>query len=278
MTLGPETIRLTIGQLCITDGPDVLRQVETVLQGHRDSDLHVFPEFSALDAGLSLPTSPVAVGPHPLLASWLQRCPSIDSVRDLAVRHSARILTGVLALEDGTLRSRAVLIEPDGQAGGHYDKTHVHWSEPYLTPGDALVPLDTGLGPLGVLICYDLAFGECALVHARRGVELLVVISAVPAAFPWEQTQRRLSGAATFGQFHVAHANQGRGPQTPMGGHSAVFDPRGVELARLDHDGPGSLTATLDRLALRAWRKEEPVSPRARPELYGSARTEDEFP
>ena len=83
---------------------------------------------------------------------------------------------------DGQLYNSAVLIDRDGRRTG-YRKVHL-WDAEQLVfrPGDTLPPvLDTAVGRVAVMVCYDLEFPEMTRSVALRGADLL----AVPTNWPW---------------------------------------------------------------------------------------------
>eukprot|EP01039_Chlorochromonas_danica_P021684 gene21684-26800_t len=120
-------------------------------------------------------------------------------------------------------------------------------SETY-SPGDAAVVVDTGIGRIGLTICYDLRFPHLFRALAKAGANVIFV----PAAFTrptgeahWEVLLR--ARAIETGAFVLAPA-QGGFHEDGRGtfGHSLVVAPWGQVIAKLDHDEPGVLLADLD--------------------------------
>ena len=88
----------------------------------------------------------------------------------------------------GLYHNTAVVLETDGSIAGQYRKMHIP-DDPgfhekfYFTPGDqGFVPIDTSVGRLGVLICWDQWYPEAARVMALRGAQLLLY----PTAIGWD--------------------------------------------------------------------------------------------
>ena len=88
----------------------------------------------------------------------------------------------------GLYHNTAVVLESDGSIAGQYRKMHIP-DDPgfhekfYFTPGDqGFVPIDTSVGRLGVLICWDQWYPEAARVMALRGAQLLLY----PTAIGWD--------------------------------------------------------------------------------------------
>lgn len=85
----------------------------------------------------------------------------------------------------GLYHNTAVVFEKDGSVAGKYRKMHIpddpHFYEKfYFTPGDmGFEPIDTSVGRLGVLVCWDQWFPEAARVMALRGAQLLIYPTAI---------------------------------------------------------------------------------------------------
>ena len=90
----------------------------------------------------------------------------------------------------GLYHNTAVVYEKDGQVAGKYRKMHIpddpaYYEKFYFTPGDlGFEPIQTSVGKLGVLVCWDQWYPEAARLMALRGAELLIY----PTAIGWEST------------------------------------------------------------------------------------------
>lgn len=90
----------------------------------------------------------------------------------------------------GLYHNTAVVIEKDGTIAGKYRKMHIpddpaYYEKFYFTPGDlGFEPIDTSVGCLGVLVCWDQWYPEAARLMAMRGAEILIY----PTAIGWEST------------------------------------------------------------------------------------------
>ncbi|MDH6341997.1 N-carbamoylputrescine amidase [Parabacteroides sp. PFB2-12] len=90
----------------------------------------------------------------------------------------------------GLYHNTAVVMEKDGTIAGKYRKMHIpddpaYYEKFYFTPGDlGFEPIDTSVGRLGVLVCWDQWYPEAARLMAMRGAELLIY----PTAIGWEST------------------------------------------------------------------------------------------
>ena len=90
----------------------------------------------------------------------------------------------------GLYHNTAVVLEKDGSIAGKYRKMHIpddpaYYEKFYFTPGDlGFEPIDTSVGRLGVLVCWDQWYPEAARLMAMRGAEMLIY----PTAIGWEST------------------------------------------------------------------------------------------
>lgn len=90
----------------------------------------------------------------------------------------------------GLYHNTAVVFERDGSIAGKYRKMHIpddpaYYEKFYFTPGDlGFEPIDTSVGRLGVLVCWDQWYPEAARLMALRGAEILIY----PTAIGWEST------------------------------------------------------------------------------------------
>lgn len=90
----------------------------------------------------------------------------------------------------GLYHNTAMVVESDGTVAGIYRKMHIpddpaYYEKFYFTPGDlGFTPIDTSVGRLGVLVCWDQWYPEAARLMALRGAEILIY----PTAIGWEST------------------------------------------------------------------------------------------
>ncbi|MDE7473557.1 MAG: carbon-nitrogen hydrolase [Muribaculaceae bacterium] len=90
----------------------------------------------------------------------------------------------------GLYHNTALVIERDGTVAGKYRKMHIpddpaYYEKFYFTPGDiGFKPIDTSVGRLGVLVCWDQWYPEAARLMALNGAEMLIY----PTAIGWEST------------------------------------------------------------------------------------------
>ena len=85
----------------------------------------------------------------------------------------------------GLYHNTAVVFEKEGSVAGKYRKMHIpddpgFYEKFYFTPGDlGFVPIDTSVGRLGVLVCWDQWYPEAARLMALKGAELLIYPTAI---------------------------------------------------------------------------------------------------
>lgn len=90
----------------------------------------------------------------------------------------------------GIYHNTSVVFEKDGSIAGKYRKMHIpddpaYYEKFYFTPGDlGFQPIQTSLGKLGVLVCWDQWYPEAARLMALAGAEILIY----PTAIGWEST------------------------------------------------------------------------------------------
>ncbi|GHT16405.1 beta-ureidopropionase [Bacteroidia bacterium] len=90
----------------------------------------------------------------------------------------------------GLYHNTAVVIEKDGSIAGKYRKMHIpddpaYYEKFYFTPGDfGFEPIQTSVGKLGVLVCWDQWYPEAARLMALAGADLLIY----PTAIGWESS------------------------------------------------------------------------------------------
>lgn len=90
----------------------------------------------------------------------------------------------------GLYHNTAVVFDRDGSIAGKYRKMHIpddpaYYEKFYFTPGDiGFEPIQTSIGKLGVLVCWDQWYPEAARLMALKGAEILIY----PTAIGWEST------------------------------------------------------------------------------------------
>lgn len=173
---------------------------------------------------------------------------------------------------DGRVRSAALVWGPSGELLGRYDKRHLfdvdvadaqgrYQESATYEPGDQVAVIDTELGKLGILTCYDLRFPEQARELRRQGADILVVPAAFTAVTGAAHWQVLLRARAIENQCLVIGAGQGgqHSPQRQTWGHSQVIDAWGDVLVERHEAGEGLVTAVFDVAEQNRLRQRMPV-------------------
>lgn len=112
--------------------------------------------------------------------------PSTSFFGKLAKDNGVVIVTSLFEKRaPGLYHNTAVVMEKDGSIAGIYRKMHIpddpaYYEKFYFTPGDlGFYPIDTSVGRLGVLVCWDQWYPEAARLMALRGAELLIYPTAI---------------------------------------------------------------------------------------------------
>ncbi len=115
--------------------------------------------------------------------------PSTERLGKLAKRHGVVLVSSLFERRAaGLYHNTAVVFENDGAVLGKYRKMHIpddpgFYEKFYFTPGDlGFKPIDTSVGRLGVLVCWDQWYPEAARLMALAGAELLLY----PTAIGWD--------------------------------------------------------------------------------------------
>lgn len=141
--------------------------------------------------------------------------PSTDFYGELAKRLGVVMVISLFERRaPGLYHNTAVVIESDGTIAGKYRKMHIpddpaYYEKFYFTPGDlGFHPIETSLGKLGVLVCWDQWYPEAARLMALQGAELLIYPTAIGyESSDTEDEQQRQREAWTTVQRGHAVAN-----------------------------------------------------------------------
>lgn len=187
--------------------------------------------------------------------------PSTEFFGSLAKELGVVIVTSLFEKRAaGLYHNTAVVIEHDGTIAGKYRKMHIpddpaYYEKFYFTPGDlGFHPIDTSVGRLGVLVCWDQWYPEAARLMALQGAEMLIYPTAIgfeSSDEPAEQQRQREAwttvqrGHAVANGLPVVAVNRVGHETDPSGmtggiefwGSSFVAGPQGELLYRAsDHE------------------------------------------
>ena len=196
--------------------------------------------------------------------------PSTGFYGELAKQFGVVIVTSLFEKRaSGLYHNTAVVIEKDGTIAGKYRKMHIpddpaYYEKFYFTPGDlGFHPIETSVGKLGVLVCWDQWYPEAARLMALQGAEILIYPTAIGYAdedTPEEQQRQReawttvMRGHAVANGLPVIAVNRvGFEPdpsnQTPgiqFWGSSFIAGPQGELFYRASENEEESLVVELD--------------------------------
>ncbi|WP_416372879.1 carbon-nitrogen hydrolase [Helicobacter typhlonius] len=110
----------------------------------------------------------------------------IDFFSALAKKHNVVLLTSLFERRTaGLYHNTAVVFEKNGEIAGKYRKMHIpddpqFYEKFYFTPGDlGFDPIQTSVGKLGVLVCWDQWYPEAARIMALKGADMLIYPTAI---------------------------------------------------------------------------------------------------
>jgi N-carbamoylputrescine amidase len=154
----------------------------------------------------------------PAYFEWAESIPgpTTQQLSKIAKQEKIVIVSSVFEKRDsGIFHNTAVVIDQDGEIKGIYRKMHIpddpgFMEKFYFTPGDlGFKPIETSIGSLGVLVCWDQWFPEAARLMALAGAKILLY----PTAIGWDlnddlnEQQRQRDAWITIQRGH-AIANQ----------------------------------------------------------------------
>jgi N-carbamoylputrescine amidase len=192
----------------------------------------------------------------------------------------------------GLYHNTAVVFDKDGSLAGKYRKMHIpddpgFYEKYYFTPGDiGFKPIETSIGKLGVLICWDQWFPEGARLMSLAGAEMLIY----PTAIGWDpednddERQRQLNAWTTIQRSHaianglpVIACNRigfEKAPDSDKGiqfwGNSFIAGPQGEILTTANENDAQLLTCTLDKTRTERVRQIWPYLRDRRIDEYGN--------
>ena len=196
--------------------------------------------------------------------------PSTGFYGELAKQYGVVIVTSLFEKRSpGLYHNTAVVIEKDGTIAGKYRKMHIpddpaYYEKFYFTPGDlGFHPINTSIGRLGVLVCWDQWYPEAARLMALQGAEILIYPTAIgyeSSDTPDEQERQReawttvMRGHAVANGLPVIAVNRVGHEPDPSGqtrgiefwGSSFAVGPQGEIHYRASNDEEESIVIEVD--------------------------------
>jgi N-carbamoylputrescine amidase len=221
-------------------------------------ELHTGPYFCQVEDPALFDMAETIPGPSSQLLGELARSLGVVIVASLFERRAA-----------GLYHNTAVVFETDGSIAGSYRKMHIpddpgFYEKFYFTPGDlGFQPINTSVGRLGVLVCWDQWYPEAARLMALNGAELLLY----PTAIGWDprdndtEKSRQRDAWMTIQRAHavanglpvLACNRAGHEPDPSAAsdgiqfwGSSFIAGPQGEILAESGTEAPAILVADID--------------------------------
>ena len=209
---------------------------------------------------------------NPALFDWAEPIPGPTTEALSAIAKELGVVVVASLFERraaGLYHNTAVVLERDGAIAGTYRKMHIpddpgYYEKFYFTPGDlGFTPIDTSVGRLGVLVCWDQWYPEAARLMALAGAELLLY----PTAIGWnpnddeDERQRQWEAWLLIQRAHavangipVAVCNRvgfepdpsGQTPGAQFWGTSFIVGPQGEWFASAPPDQPATLAVEID--------------------------------
>ncbi|MDE6454147.1 MAG: carbon-nitrogen hydrolase [Muribaculaceae bacterium] len=219
---------------------------------------------------------------------------AVDFYSALAARLGVVLVTSLFERRaPGLYHNTAVVFDSDGSVAGKYRKMHIpddpaYYEKFYFTPGDiGFEPVDTSVGRLGVLVCWDQWYPEAARLMALAGADMLIY----PTAIGWESSdsadeqQRQREAWTTVQRGHavanglpvVAVNRVGHEPD-PSGatggiqfwGSSFVAGPQGEFIYRAPDDAEATAVVDIDLARSEQVRRWWPFLRDRRIDAYGA--------
>ncbi len=219
--------------------------------------------------------------------------PSTAFYGELAKQYGIVIVTSLFERRaPGLYHNTAVVIEKDGTIAGKYRKMHIpddpaYYEKFYFTPGDlGFHPIDTSIGRLGVLVCWDQWYPEAARLMALQGADVLIYPTAIgyeSSDTPEEQERQRRAwqtvqrGHAVANGLPVVTVNRVGHEPDPSGqtggiqfwGTSFVCGPQGEIIYEASADEEESIIVEMDMERSEQVRRWWPFLRDRRIEEYG---------
>jgi N-carbamoylputrescine amidase len=222
----------------------------------------------------------------------IDRHPTIAHFAALAAKLNVVLPLSIYELAGAARFNTVVMVDADGSTMGTYRKSHIpdgpgYTEKYYFSPGDTGFRVwDTRFGRIGVGICWDQWFPECARAMALMGAEVLLYPTAIGSEPPdptWDSSghwRRVMCGHAGANLVPVVAANRvgrelGDDSEITFYGTSFITDLTGAVVADAGRGGEAIIMATIDRDANASQRASWGLFRDRRPDLYGPLRTLD---
>jgi len=246
-----EELKISVVQMAseqsIFDSALKIKNVERILKYLEEeaavSDVVVFPELAI---GGYIPLR----GYVPELKSkfWdisedLGKSPTLEKIGEITRQHGCLCIVGFSERRAKFEAFNSAAVIDSGRMKGVGRKVHIPTEENhYFTPGSRIRVFDTGIGRIGISICYDFLFPEMVRIMALKGAEIVVILSAVLDTANFRNMSYFVPVArAIENQVHVVFCNGCgtlRTTSQPMGllGESMIISSLGEIISKADRE------------------------------------------
>jgi predicted amidohydrolase len=209
--------------------------------------------------------------------------PSTKVIESIAKKAKSHIVFGMPELSEkaqATIYNAAVLVGPEGFIGKYrkmYLPTHSIFEEKrYFRPGYQVTVLDTELGKIGLIICYDIFFPEVSRLTRLEGAQLIVCISASPATrrafFETLTVARAIENTSFLAYVNLVGIEDG----LQFWGGSRIVGPNGKVLVQAKYDDEDLVMCDIDYTDIRSVETFVPALRDLRPELFDKLKSQAE--
>jgi predicted amidohydrolase len=269
-----ESFRVALAQISCKRGDKTanLKKIEKTATNAKKqgADLVIFPELSV--TGYTMRDQLYE------LAETIPG-PSTNIITNVARKAGIHIVSGIPELSEktqATIYNTAVLTGPHGLIGKYrkmYLPTHSVFEEKrYFRSGYEAVALDTDIGKIGLIICYDIFFPEVSRLARLKGARLIVCISASPAIrrlfFETLTVARAIENTAFLAYVNLVGIEDG----LQFWGGSRLIGPQGKLLAKAKYDQEDVVIGQVDYADMRSIETFVPALRDLRPELFDELR------
>ncbi len=212
--------------------------------------------------------------------------------QDVSKKHDIVLVASLFEMRAPGLYHNTAVVFDRGRIAGKYRKMHIpddpgFYEKFYFTPGDlGFEPIETSVGRLGVLVCWDQWYPEAARIMALKGAQILIYPTAIGwfDADPEDEKQRQLDAWITIQRSHaianglpLLSVNRVGFEKDPTGcldgirfwGNSFVCGPQGEILAQADNESEQVLMYDIDTERTKAVRDIWPFLRDRRIDAYG---------
>lgn len=204
-----------------------------------------------------------------------------QALSEMARENNVFLIGGSIPERDeaGRIFNTCFVFDPEGKQVGRHRKVHLfdiqikngqHFKESdTLSAGEDLCLVDTPMGRLGIMICYDIRFVEWARLLTDAGAQMIIMPGAFNMTTGPKHWELLMRARAVDNQLFVAAVSPARDPEAGYTafGNSMVVDSWGEVISRLDEQ-EGMLLCEVDLSKNEKVRAQLPILSARRTDLY----------